>query len=153
MSEHRAAIAWRRTTPDFTLPTFSRDHNVAFGTGQKLDLSSTLELRGNPKHVNPEELLLSALASCHMMTFLAVAARDGWVVDAYEDQALGYLEKNAEGRTAVTRVTLRPRVEFGGERAPDVETLRKLHEKAHRGCFIANSVKTEVSVEAVSGPD
>ena len=113
-------------------------------------MSSTLELRGNPNYVNPEELLLGALSSCHMMTFLAVAARDGWVVDAYDDQALAYLEKNAEGRMAVARVTLRPRVKFGGERAPDPEALRKLHEKAHRGCFIAASVKTAVSVEPAS---
>jgi organic hydroperoxide reductase OsmC/OhrA len=153
MSEHSAALTWRRSTPDFTLPTFSRDHHVAFGSGQTLDLSSTLELRGNPNYVNPEELLLGALSSCHMMTFLAVAAREGWVVDAYDDQALAYLEKNAEGRMAVARVTLRPRVQFGGERAPDTEALRKLHEKAHRGCFIAASVKTAVSIEPATSSD
>jgi organic hydroperoxide reductase OsmC/OhrA len=150
MSEHSANIAWQRQTPDFTLPTFSRDHGVQFGSGQRLDLSSTLELRGNPRYANPEELLVSALASCHMMTFLAVAAREGWVVDAYDDHALGYLEKNAEGRTAVTRVTLRPKVRFGGEHVPDSAALQKLHEKAHRGCFIASSVKTEVSVSPES---
>jgi organic hydroperoxide reductase OsmC/OhrA len=150
MSEHSATIAWRRETPDFTLPTFSRDHSVEFGTGQRLDMSSTLALRGNPKRVNPEELLVSAISSCHMMTFLAVAARDGWVVDAYDDHALGYLEKNAEGRTAVTRVTLRPAVRFGGDLKPDAAALTKLHEKAHRGCFIAASVKTEVNVEPVA---
>ena len=147
MSEHAATLSWRRETPDFTLPTFSRDHSVEFGTGQSVELSSTLALRGNPKRVNPEELLVSALSSCHLMTFLAVAAREGWVVDGYDDHALGYLEKNAEGRMAVTRVTLRPKVRFGGERKPDAAALLKLHEKAHRGCFIAASVKTEVTVE------
>jgi organic hydroperoxide reductase OsmC/OhrA len=147
MSEHTARIVWTRTTPAFTLPTFSRDHAVEFGTGQSLELSSTFELRGNPKRVNPEELLLGALASCHMMAFLALAARDGWVVDAYEDSALGFLEKNAEGRMAVTRVSLRPSVRFGGERRPDAGALARLHEKAHRGCFIAASVKTEVTIE------
>ncbi len=147
MSEHRAAINWQRKSADFKLPTFSRDHEVAFGSGQALGLSATTETHGNAKLVNPEELLVGALASCHMMTFLAIAARDGMTVDSYADDAVGVLEKNSEGRTAVTRVTLRPSVVFGGERQPTEAELSRLHEKAHRGCFIANSVKTEVHVE------
>jgi len=147
MSEHRARIDWSRNTEDFSLRSFSRDHEVHFGTGQALALSATADYRGNAERVNPEELLLAALASCHMMTFLAIAARAGTVVDAYQDEALGYLEKNAEGRMALTRVTLRPRVRFASAEPPSLEAQRSLHDQAHRGCFIANSVKTEVHVE------
>jgi organic hydroperoxide reductase OsmC/OhrA len=147
MSEHRARIDWTRSTQDFALKTFSRDHRVIFESGQALPLSAAEQYRGNSERANPEDLLLAALASCHMMTFLALAARSGIVVDGYQDDALGYLEKNAEGRVALTRVTLRPKVRFASAEAPSLETQRGLHDQAHRGCFIANSVKTEVSVE------
>ncbi|HET9930887.1 MAG TPA: OsmC family protein [Polyangiaceae bacterium] len=146
MSEHRTRIEWQRTGDDFSLASFSRNHEVSFGTGQSLKLSATEEYRGDANRVNPEELLVSALSSCHMMTFLALAARGGLLVDQYSDDAVGYLEKDGGGRLAVTRVILRPRVRFGSSK-PAPEELRALHERAHRGCFIANSVKTEVHVE------
>ncbi|MFZ5891576.1 MAG: OsmC family protein [Myxococcota bacterium] len=146
MSEHRASVEWSRLEEDFT-PSFSRDHAVAFGSGQSLALSATAEYRGNAERVNPEELLVAALASCHMLTFLALAARSGIVVDSYRDDASGVLERNAEGKMSVTRVTLRPQVKFRAEPPPSAQEQSALHEKAHRGCFIASSVKTEVSVE------
>jgi organic hydroperoxide reductase OsmC/OhrA len=89
---------------------------------------------------------VAALSSCHMLTFLAIASKKGFVVDDYRDEAVGVLEKNAEGRLAVTRVTLRPRIGFSGDRVPSVEEIERMHESAHRGCFIANSVRTEVTV-------
>jgi organic hydroperoxide reductase OsmC/OhrA len=82
-----------------------------------------------------------------MLTFLAVAAKRGFVVDRYEDPAVGFLEKNAQGKLAITRVELSPRIGFAGERLPDAETLRRMHDEAHHGCFIANSISTEVSVK------
>jgi organic hydroperoxide reductase OsmC/OhrA len=147
MSSHSTRIEWRRTSADFSLESFSRNHEVKFGTGQQLSLSATHEYRGDAERVNPEELLLAALSSCHMMTFLALAARSGLVVDHYADEAIGYLEKGADGRIWLTRVVLRPDVRFAEQPPPDREHQLALHARAHRGCFIANSVKTEVEVE------
>lgn len=147
MSSHQTLIEWRRTSADFSLESFSRNHDVKFGTGQGLLLSAAEQYRGDPERVNPEELLLAALSSCHMMTFLALAARTGWVVDEYVDHAVGYLDKGADGRLALTKVVLRPEVRFAALQSPDGEQQRSLHERAHRGCFIANSVKTTVEVE------
>ncbi|MCA9602872.1 MAG: OsmC family protein [Polyangiales bacterium] len=146
MSEHTASIRWERTTPDFKYATYTRDHDVAYGTGTSMRVSAAPAFKGNPELVNPEELFVAALSSCHMLTFLAVAARDGFVVDRYEDNAVGVLGKNAQGRMAMTTVTLRPRVTFAGE-APDAASLSRLHDTAHHGCFIAQSVTTEVTVE------
>jgi organic hydroperoxide reductase OsmC/OhrA len=147
MSLHKAAIAWKRRTPDFAYDTYDRSHGWTFGGGTQVEASSAPEFKGKPELPNPEEALVAALSSCHMLTFLAVCARKGLVVDAYDDAAEGHLEKNAEGRLAVTRVTLRPRVTFAPGTAVDGEALGRLHDAAHRGCFIAASVKTAVAVE------
>ena len=147
MSLHHATVTWQRTTPDFGYETYRRDHLVTFGGGVRLEGSAAPEYRGDAQKPNPEEQLVAALSSCHMLTFLAVCARKGIVVDAYDDAAEGALEKNAEGRLAVTRVELRPRVRFGEGTAVDAETLASLHAAAHRGCFIASSVKTVVTVD------
>jgi organic hydroperoxide reductase OsmC/OhrA len=146
MSTHHASVRWTRSTPDFEYATYVRAHTTSFGSGQSLDTSSAPEFAGDPTRTNPEELLVGALSSCHMLTFLAVAARKRFVVDSYEDQAEGVLEKDASGVMWVTRVVLRPVVHFSGT-APDAAQLAALHESAHRNCFIANSVKTEVRVE------
>ena len=90
---------------------------------------------------------MAALASCHMLTFLALAAGRRFVVDSYSDEAIGFMEKNEKGKLAITRVTLRPKIAFGGEKLPSQEQISKLHELAHEGCFIANSVLTAVAVE------
>ncbi|MEI8258392.1 MAG: OsmC family protein [Deltaproteobacteria bacterium] len=147
-STHLASVAWKRTTPDFDYETYGRDHTIRFGSGSTIEASSAPEYKGDASRVNPEESLVAALSSCHMLTFLAVAARAKLVVDAYDDDAVGYLEKNAEGRIAVTRVTLRPRIRFAGDVVIDAERLAKLHEQAHRACFVANSVKTVLTVES-----
>ena len=145
MSEHKVFIAWNRDTPDFHHDSFSRDHRWSFEGGVSLEASAAPSYRGNPAAVDPEAALVASIASCHMLTFLAVAARKRLVVDRYEDSASGFLEKNAEGRPAITRVELKPRIEFAGN-APSSEELQRLHELAHRNCFIANSVRCEVSV-------
>jgi len=146
MSEHRTQVHWARGQAPFTYETYDRTHRWRFNGGRELDASAAPEFRGRADLPNPEEALVAALSSCHMLTFLALAARRRLVVDAYEDDAVGHMEKNADGKLAITRVELRPRVTFSGEKQPTAEELGRLHEAAHRECFIANSVKTEVSV-------
>lgn len=102
---------------------------------------------GDPALVDPEEAFVASLSSCHMLTFLALAAKKRLVVDRYTDEAVGYMEKNAQGKLAITRVVLRPKVSFGGSGAPPAEVSEELHATAHRYCFIANSVTAEIAVE------
>lgn len=147
MSLHRTSLAWVRRTPDFAYDTYGRDHVISFAGGARLEASAAPEYRGEAAKANPEEQLVGALSSCHMLTFLAICARKKLVVDAYDDEAEGVLEKNAEGRLAVTRVVLRPVVRFAPDVVVDATTLAELHASAHRGCFIASSVKTVVTVE------
>ena len=145
MSQHTTKLVWSRGDIPFTYETYVRDHQLTFGTGSSVPLSSAPEYKGNPSLSNPEELLVAALSSCHMLTFLAVAAKKRLTVDRYEDDAVGTLARPEGGPMQVTEVILRPRVTFAGE-TPDAETLKSLHEQAHKGCFIANSVKTVVRV-------
>jgi organic hydroperoxide reductase OsmC/OhrA len=145
MSEHKANIKWSRDGKDFTYKTYSRDH-VWTLNGNDVPASATTAYLGNPNRVDPEAALVAALSSCHMLTFLALAANKGFVVESYEDAAVGHLEKNAQGKLAVTRVELHPKIAFGGAKQPAAADLDALHEKAHKECFIANSVTTDVRV-------
>lgn len=147
MSEHSAALHWSRQGRDFSYETYSRDHQLRFENGQSSLASAAPDYHGNPEALNPETLLIGALASCHMLTFLAVCAKRGFVVESYEDRASGQLGKNADGKTAITRITLRPRVLFSGDKQPDAAELGRLHDRAHGHCFIAQSVRAEVNVE------
>lgn len=147
MSEHTATIAWRRETPEFAYESYNRDHDWIFDAGVTVRASAAPGYLGSASCVDPEEAFVASVSSCHMLTFLAIAAKKKYVVDAYTDHALGILDKDAAGRLAVTRVTLRPRVVFGGDHVPGHEELSQLHDRAHHACFIANSVKTEVVVE------
>jgi organic hydroperoxide reductase OsmC/OhrA len=147
MSEHRSLIRWQRGNAPFTYETYDRTHRWRFAGGAELEASSAPEYRGRAELPNPEEALVVALSSCHMLTFLAIASRKRLVVDAYEDDAVGFLAKNEAGKLAMTRVVLRPRVAFAGA-PPPAEQVAELHERAHRECFIANSVVTQVEVEA-----
>lgn len=100
-----------------------------------------------PRFLDPEEAFVGSLSSCHLLSFLTAAAKAGFHVSRYDDEAIGLLDKNEQGRIAVTRVLLQPTVLFGGDKKPTIDELRQLHEKANRDCFIANSVKTEIVVE------
>ena len=102
---------------------------------------------GDPKQVDPEEAFVASLSSCHMLTFLAIACKQKFVMDDYVDEAVGHMEKNAEGKMAITKVTLKPKITFSGDKRPTAEELDKMHHAAHDNCFIANSVTTEVTVE------
>jgi organic hydroperoxide reductase OsmC/OhrA len=147
MSEHRATIDWKRSTPEFTYQTYNRDHDWTFDAGITVRASAAPGYLGNESCVDPEEAFVASLSSCHMLTFLAIAAKKRFVVDRYRDEAVGWLAKDGDGRLAITRVTLRPEIGFSGEKLPTPDDLRELHDQAHRACFIANSVKTEVVVE------
>jgi organic hydroperoxide reductase OsmC/OhrA len=145
MSEHRASIVWQRSSQDFTYQSYNRAHEWRF-TAATVPASATKEYRGDESRVNPEEALVAALSSCHMLTFLAVAAKQKLALDSYRDDAVGVLEKNAAGKLAITRVTLRPKIVWSAGVTVNDELLAKLHHDAHENCFIASSVKTEVTV-------
>jgi organic hydroperoxide reductase OsmC/OhrA len=146
MSTHEAHVSWSRTSPDFLYDTYPRAHTVRWGSGGSQPASSAPEYLGDPDRLNPEEAFVGALSSCHMLTFLAICARKRLTVDHYEDQAVGFLEKNAAGRLAITRVELRPVVRFAPGVEVDADALARLHDTAHRNCFIAQSVQSEVRV-------
>lgn len=147
MSEHVAQIEWNAQVHPQQADTYSRDHTVTLENGHALLNSAAPAFLGNPAASNPETLLLAALASCHMLTFLAVAAKRGYTVLRYRDRITGTLGKNADGRMAIVQCVLHPQIEFGGGNAPDAETLAKLHDSAHRNCFIANTLATDVRIE------
>ena len=148
MSEHRVNIQWARGKNEFNHESYNRDHTWTFENGIKIKASAAPGFQGNPDCVDPEEAFMGALSSCHMLTFLAIAAKKRLVVDSYEDDAVGILDKNADGRMAVTRAILRPKVAWGGDKTPTPEEIEKMHEKAHHACFIANSVLTDVTIES-----
>ncbi|HEV2007458.1 MAG TPA: OsmC family protein [Burkholderiales bacterium] len=149
MSEHQANIKWSRDNADFGYKNYSRDHTWRFDNGVEVPASAAPAYLGNPQRVDPEAAFVAALSSCHMLTFLALACNKGFVVDSYEDSAVGHLEKNAGGKLAITRVELHPKIVYSGAKQPSHADLDWLHDKAHRECFIANSVTTEVNVVRV----
>jgi organic hydroperoxide reductase OsmC/OhrA len=148
MSEYTASVRWRRTSPSFDYEGFSRDHTWRLGGGAEVRASAPPEYLGNPECTNPEQALVAALSACHMLTFLAIAAKKRFVVEAYADEPVGILEPNEDGRLALTRATLRPVITFGGERTPTAQDLARMHYKAQKHCFIANSVRTVVGIES-----
>jgi len=147
MSDHRITLNWQRNAATFERGNYPKDHRVRYLGGQTLGVSSAAAYGGNAELADPEQMLLSALSSCHLLTFLAVAANRGYIVDEYLDDAECELGKNAEGVTAVVGATLRPSVRFSGDKRPDAEEVVKLHERAHRACFVGQSLKTEVRIE------
>ncbi|MDX5370969.1 MAG: OsmC family protein [Pseudomonadaceae bacterium] len=150
MARYTAEIIWSRDDQDFLDNQYSRAHLWRFDGGVTVPGSSSPHVVPLPQSredaVDPEEAFVAALSSCHMLWFLSLAARDGWRVDSYHDLAEGRMGRNAEGRMAMTRVTLRPAVSFAGA-APRREQLDALHHEAHEECFIASSVRTEVLCE------
>ena len=150
MSEHGCSVGWRREGAPFVDRRYSRAHEWRFDGGAVVPASASPHAVPAPwsdaRGVDPEEAFVAALASCHMLSFLWLAAQRGFVVDTYDDDAVGTLAKNAHGREAVTRVVLRPRVRCSGELRPTDAELAALHHEAHEICFIANSVTTTVEV-------
>jgi organic hydroperoxide reductase OsmC/OhrA len=147
MSEHKINLTWNRGDAPFEYQKYSRDHTWKFDGGHEMEASAAPVYLGNPKNVDPEEAFVAALSSCHMLTFLAAACKKKFVLDEYTDEAVGHMEKNADGKLAITRVTLKPKLKFSGEKQPTEQELDEMHHFAHDQCFIANSVKTAVTVE------
>lgn len=152
MSTYHATIRWKRQGGgDFTKGQYTRAHEWDFDGGVTLAASASPHVVPAPwsdeRAVDPEEAFIASLASCHMLFFVDFARRAGFVVDSYVDEAEGTLEKRVDGKTAITRVTLHPRVVWG-ENAPEGAAVAELHHRAHEACFIANSVTSEVIIDA-----
>ena len=151
MSEYNATICWLRGDQDFLANKYSRAHEWQFDGGSVVKASASPHIVPEPwsvlENVDPEEAFVASLASCHMLFFLAFAAKQGFQVDSYTDTAVGELAKDGDSRHAMTVVRLRPEVVFAGDKAPDAGTLQSIHQVAHEHCFIANSVKTQVLIE------
>ena len=152
MAEYRAAIRWQRDGAAFVDHRYSRAHRWQFDGGIEVPASSSPHVVPLPmsleEAVDPEEAFVASLASCHLLWFLSLAARAGFVVESYVDEAVGTMARNAEGRLAMTEVVLRPRVGFAGARRPTAAEHEALHHRAHDECYIAKSVKTVVRCEA-----
>lgn len=144
MSEHKATIAWDRADAPFDYKSYSRNHSWNFGTESQIVASAAEQFLGDPTKVDPEQAFVASLSSCHMLTFLAICSMSRITVERYEDEAIGHLEKDSSGKPVITRVDLYPKVTFAEGQQPEAEKLEKLHEKAHRDCFLANSVKCEI---------
>jgi organic hydroperoxide reductase OsmC/OhrA len=149
--EYRVTVLWTRGDAAFVDNRYSRGHVWKFDGGIEVPASSAPSsvrlLYSVAEAVDPEEALVAAISSCHMLTFLFVAAKAGFVVDRYEDDALGIMTKNARGKLFVSKVTLRPAIAFSGEKQPSPAEMEALHHQAHEECYIANSVVTEIVVE------
>jgi len=153
MSEYTATIYWQRLGAVFTDQKYSRAHEWRFDGGVTVPGSSSPHVvrvpLSDPGAVDPEEAFVASLSSCHMLFFLSFAAAKSFVVDSYEDQAIGVMARNEAGKMAMTVVTLRPKVVFAGKQ-PTAEQLNELHHRSHDECFIASSVKTDVRCEPVA---
>ena len=149
MSDYRATVEWH-LQGEFKYATYSRAHSIDFDHGIRLPGNAGL---GNvPKTVHwtpgadPEQQFVASLSTCHMLWFLDIARRAGFVVDAYEDQASGVMGKDDRGKIAITQVKLNPQVLWGGAKQPAPEEVRELHHKAHEACFIANSFRGDIAI-------
>ena len=151
MGQYRAVINWFRDGAVFTDSRYSRGHRWSFDGGVEVPASSSPHVVPLPcsvaEAVDPEEAFVAALSNCHMLWFLAIAAKRGFVVDSYHDEAIGIMAQNADDKLAITQVTLRPTVMFGGARLPSREEIEGMHHESHEQCFIASSVKTDVRCE------
>jgi organic hydroperoxide reductase OsmC/OhrA len=153
MAEHKATIKWQRTSPDFVRGKYSREHTWTFDGGATVPASSSPHVVptpwSNPAHIDPEEAFVAAISSCHMLTFLFLAAKQGFQVDSYEDEAIGSMTKNEKGVPWVSSVALNPKIVYSGDKMPTAAEKEKLHHLAHEQCFIAQSVKTKVEVQEI----
>lgn len=153
MGEYTAEVLWERGEQAFVDGRYSRRHVLRFDGGIDVPGSASPLVvsppGADPEAVDPEEAFIASLSACHMLWFLAIAAKYGFCVDRYYDSPFGRLAKNADGKLAMTRVTLRPEVRFSGGRLPSPDEIRHMHHDAHEACFIANSVKTEVRCDPV----
>lgn len=151
MSNYTATIRWQRGAQLFSDDAYSRGHQWEFDGGTIVQASASPDIVPLPmsvaENVDPEEAFIASISSCHMLFFLSLAVRRGFIVDDYVDKAVGMLGKNIEGKTAMTKVTLRPRASYSGEYIPQANEIARIHHRAHELCFIANSVSTLIETE------
>ena len=153
MGKHTAIVRWSRGDGDFAANKHSRAHEWEFDGGLKVPASASPDIVPLPysvaENVDPEEAFVASISSCHMLFYLHKSRDAGFVVNSYEDEAVGVLEKNAAGRLAITRVTLNPVVSYEGQ-VPSADQIEALHHEAHELCFIANSTMTEITTNTAS---
>ena len=150
MSQHKATVSWKCDNETFLQGKFSRAHNWSFDGGHVVPASASPAVVPAPfssaAAVDPEEAYVASISSCHMLTFLWEAKKAGFRVDAYSDEAVGDMTKNERGVPWISKVTLHPAITYGGDKRPTPAEEAELHHKAHDGCFIAQSVKTDIVV-------
>jgi organic hydroperoxide reductase OsmC/OhrA len=156
MSEYMATVSWSRGADEAYIDNkYSRGHEWHFDGGVTVPASSSTHIVPLPysveANVDPEEAFIASLSSCHMLFFLSIAAKNKYVIDEYVDDAIGLMELNDTGKMWMSKVTLRPKISFSGDKKPSLAKLTKMHHQSHEQCFIANSVKTEVITKVVSG--
>lgn len=144
--KYTSHLTWNRGDAAFTPKTYDRTHTIRFGGGTTIEGSAAPEFLGKAALVNPEELFIASISSCFMLTFIYLACTKNLTINAYSAEATGTLGKNAEGKMAMTEVTIKPDITFENDQ-PDAATLQELFHKAHEMCFISCSVKTNVRVE------
>ncbi len=153
MSQHKAQVSWQREEQKFTDNKYSRKHLWQFDGGAQVLASSAPSSVPVPMSdesaIDPEEALVAALSSCHMLWFLGLAAKAGFCVDSYIDNAVGEMTKNSEGKVAITKITIKPQAIFSGEKIPNNLEIKTLHHDAHGRCYIANSIKSEIVCEPI----
>ncbi len=146
MSDLSIELHWQRAEPELKAGKYANAHTVQYNDGHELVVDSAPDWGGDPANTNPEQALAAALSSCHMMTFLALAAKAGWPVASYHDHAIAHLGKNAKGQMAVTRIDLHPVVRFDTGFTLADDKLEEMQHRAHRYCFIANTLADSVEV-------
>lgn len=146
MSDLSVDLSWRRTTPELRAGAYSNAHTVRYNETSELDVDAAPDWGGDASNTNPEQALAASLSSCHMMTFLAFAAKVGWPVANYRDHAVAHLGKTPQGKTAVMRIELHPVVDFDTGFSVEPAKLEEMHHRAHRYCFVANSLADSVEV-------
>ena len=147
MSKISIDLIWKLEGGDMSPGKYSNKHEITFTPNTKIVADSAPDWRGNKLNTNPEQTLAASLSSCHMMTFLALAAKMKWPVKTYKDTAIATLGKNIKGLMSVTKIELNPKVEFSNGFSLDVSKMREVQDRAHRYCFISNSLSNEVKVK------
>lgn len=151
MSTYTATISWKNDSPDsFAKNKYTRGHTWSFDGGIEVPASSSPHSVRVPYSVeaavDPEEALVASASSCHMLTFLWIAAKNGFNIDSYTDNAVGEMTKGEDGKEWISKITLRPSIEWSGDKLPTSQEIAEMHHEAHEGCYIANSIKSEVAV-------
>ena len=153
MSDLSIDLHWQRMEPELTTGRYSNAHTVQYNESCEVEVDAAPDWGGDPGNTNPEQALAAALSSCHMMTFLALAAKAKWPVASYYDRAVAHLGKNARGQMSVTRIDLHPVVRFDTGFSVEPDKLEQLQDRAHRYCFIANTLADSVEINILSTPE